>query len=145
MAPRAKYDQVTNDCSPSKPVQFTGRKSSHRSALETRSDGLDKLRLAGRGKKRLLVSELSNLFAVPLSRSCNTRRSPGLLYLPELLPLHQPLQTRPDVLRRRTRGATVFGLPRVRRVVRMVNMLGECAAVNYIYPIGFYIQPYRTL
>ena len=145
MAPRAKYDQVTNNCSASKPMQFTGRKSSHRFALETRSNGLDKLRLAGRGKKRLLVSELLKLFAVPLPDLARQSGHRACFIYRSCFPCISPCRPDPTFYGDELAGATVFGLSRARRMVRMVSMLGECAAVNYKYPIGFYIQPYRTL
>ena len=63
MAPRAKYDQVTTTVVRPKPVQFIGTNSSHRLVQKPRFDGLHKLRLAGRGKERLLVSHLLNLLA----------------------------------------------------------------------------------
>ena len=44
-------NKAIDNCSASKLLQFTGTKGGHRLALETRSDGLPKLRLAGRGKE----------------------------------------------------------------------------------------------
>lgn len=77
----------------------TGTKSIHCLALETRADGLHKLRLAGRWKERLLVFDLLNLLAaslVPLPAFYH-KAVTRLALSTGAVSLASALQTRPDI------------------------------------------------